>query len=54
MSEVPINTDTIAVEEHSEFEDKTILCGDCTKDFIWSAGEQVFFRDKQLKKPPKR
>jgi len=54
MSEVLINTNTITVEDHSEFEDKTILCGDCTKDFIWSAGEQVFFRDKQLQNPPKR
>ena len=54
MPEVLINTDTIAVEDHPEFEDKTILCGDCSKDFIWSAGEQVFFRDKQLQNPPKR
>lgn len=54
MSEVLIETNTIVVEDHSEFEDKTILCGDCTKDFIWSAGEQVFFRDKQLQNPPKR
>lgn len=54
MSEVLIETNTIVVEDHSEFDDKTILCGDCTKDFIWSAGEQVFFRDKQLQNPPKR
>lgn len=54
MSEVLINTDQIAVEEYAEFEDKTILCGDCSKNFTWSAGEQVFFRDKQLQNPPKR
>lgn len=38
----------------AEFEDKTILCIDCNAHFIWSVGEQVFFRDKQLQNPPKR
>jgi CxxC-x17-CxxC domain-containing protein len=40
--------------DHSEFEDKSILCIDCSSHFIWTAGEQVFFRDKQLQNPPKR
>lgn len=38
----------------SEFEDKSILCIDCSRNFIWSSGEQAFFRDKQLQNPPKR
>ena len=38
----------------SEFDDQPITCIDCTKEFIWTAGEQVFFRDKQLQNPPKR
>jgi CxxC-x17-CxxC domain-containing protein len=38
----------------AEFEDISILCIDCHKDFIWTSGEQVFFRDKQLQNPPKR
>ena len=38
----------------SEFEDKAISCIDCSKDFIWTAGEQAFFRDKKLQNPPKR
>lgn len=38
----------------AEFEDKSILCIDCNSHFIWSVGEQVFFRDKQLQNPPKR
>jgi CxxC-x17-CxxC domain-containing protein len=38
----------------AEFEDVSILCVDCGKDFIWTAGEQTFFRDKQLQNPPKR
>jgi CxxC-x17-CxxC domain-containing protein len=37
-----------------EFEDKSIGCIDCSKDFVWTAGEQTFFRDKQLQNPPKR
>lgn len=38
----------------SEFQDKPIICIDCSNEFIWTAGEQVFFRDKQLQNPPKR
>lgn len=41
-------------EKETELEDKTIVCIDCNKDFIWSVGEQVFFRDKGLQNPPKR
>jgi CxxC-x17-CxxC domain-containing protein len=37
-----------------EFEDTTIKCVDCGEDFIWTAGEQVFFHDKGLKNSPKR
>lgn len=38
----------------SEFEDLTILCIDCGADFVWTVGEQAFFRDKKLQNPPKR
>lgn len=38
----------------SEFEDKEILCIDCSRNFVWSTGEQAFYRDKQLQNPPKR
>ena len=37
-----------------EFEDKEIQCIDCSRNFIWSTGEQAFYRDKQLQNPPKR
>ena len=37
-----------------EFDDVSILCVDCGKEFTWTAGEQTFFRDKQLQNPPKR
>ncbi len=38
----------------TEFQDRTIQCVDCGEDFIWTAGEQVFFHDKGLKNEPKR
>lgn len=38
----------------SDFEDCKIHCVDCGQDFIWTAGEQLFFHDKGLKNPPKR
>jgi CxxC-x17-CxxC domain-containing protein len=43
-----------AAAEAPEFEDRAITCIDCSKDFIWTVGEQVFFRDKRLQNPPKR
>ena len=38
----------------NEFEDEEINCVDCSNKFIWSTGEQTFFRDKGLQNPPKR
>ena len=43
-----------ALTDSSEFEDKPILCIDCGVNFIWTVGEQAFFRDKKLQNPPKR
>ena len=40
--------------DDSEFEDRSMVCIDCNSTFVWSVGEQVFFRDKQLQNPPKR
>lgn len=42
------------IEDEVEFSDKSIECTDCASAFIWSVGEQEFFRDKGLKNPPKR
>ena len=25
------------------FEDKTLVCKDCGKEFVWTAGEQEFY-----------
>lgn len=43
-----------SITEEAEFHDTNITCIDCNADFIWTSGEQVFFRDKNLKNPPKR
>ena len=37
-----------------EFQDKTLICVDCGTEFIWTAGEQLFFADKNFKNEPKR
>src|ERR1700760_2861423 len=37
-----------------EFVDKILKCSDCAKDFVFTAGEQLFFFDKQFKNDPKR
>lgn len=47
-------TELNTYDEDAEFTDQEILCVDCNLNFIWSAGEQAFFRDKGLKNAPKR
>lgn len=37
-----------------EFQDKVLKCVDCGEDFVFTAGEQLFFHDKQFKNEPKR
>jgi CxxC-x17-CxxC domain-containing protein len=37
-----------------QYQDRPITCVDCSKDFTWTAGEQVFFHDKGLQNEPKR
>jgi CxxC-x17-CxxC domain-containing protein len=58
MSESEITGTEVSSEmdsvDGSEFQDKSILCIDCGVDFIWTVGEQAFFRDKKLQNPPKR
>jgi CxxC-x17-CxxC domain-containing protein len=38
----------------TDLNDLSIRCIDCSIDFIWTVGEQAFFRDKKLENPPKR
>jgi CxxC-x17-CxxC domain-containing protein len=37
-----------------EFQDKVLKCVDCGSDFVFTAGEQIFFHDKQFRNQPKR
>lgn len=37
-----------------EFVDRLLKCSDCGTDFVFTAGEQLFFYDKQFKNDPKR
>lgn len=35
-------------------EDKTIVCKDCGKEFVFSVGEQEFFKEKGFENDPVR
>lgn len=37
-----------------QFVDRILICSDCSGEFIFTAGEQLFFHDKQFKNDPKR
>jgi len=37
-----------------EFQDKMIKCIDCGTEFVFTAGEQLFFYDKRFRNEPKR
>jgi CxxC-x17-CxxC domain-containing protein len=37
-----------------QFVDRYLKCIDCKNDFVFTAGEQLFFNDKQFKNDPKR
>jgi CxxC-x17-CxxC domain-containing protein len=50
----PADTKGEWVEVEIEFEDRSILCVDCSEEFIWTGGEQLFFHDKGLMNEPKR
>jgi CxxC-x17-CxxC domain-containing protein len=37
-----------------EFTDRTLTCMDCGGEFVFTAGEQAFFHERQFKNLPKR
>ncbi len=37
-----------------DFIDRVLKCSDCSSDFTFTAGEQLFFSDRQFKNDPKR
>ncbi|MEZ5307572.1 MAG: zinc-ribbon domain containing protein [Pyrinomonadaceae bacterium] len=54
MSDFKDKTDAPDNSSDSGFADLEIRCIDCGNDFVWTSGEQEFFRDKGLKHEPKR
>ena len=36
------------------FQDKTLTCRDCGKEFVFSTGEQEFYQSKGLEREPSR
>src|SRR5215831_13565488 len=37
-----------------EFQDKMLKCVECGADFVFTAGEQMFFQEKNFRNEPKR
>jgi hypothetical protein len=37
-----------------EYHDKVLKCTECGSEFVFTAGEQMFFADKGFKNEPKR
>lgn len=35
-------------------EDKTLVCKDCGKEFVWTVGEQEFYQEKGFENEPTR
>ena len=46
--------ETLAPFSAAQFQDRTLACADCASPFIFTAGEQLFFSEKQFKNDPKR
>jgi CxxC-x17-CxxC domain-containing protein len=41
-------------EQRMEYHDKVLKCVECGGEFVFTAGEQMFFADKGFKNEPKR
>lgn len=37
-----------------DFTDKTLTCRECSKPFVWTAGEQAFYKERELINIPAR
>ncbi len=37
-----------------EFQDRALKCTDCGADFVFTAGEQQFYQEKNFRNEPKR
>jgi CxxC-x17-CxxC domain-containing protein len=41
-------------EQRMEYHDRVLKCAECSAEFVFTAGEQMFFADKGFKNEPKR
>lgn len=41
------------MEKTNEFKDITLICQETGVEFVWTAGEQRFYKEKGLTNPPK-
>lgn len=37
-----------------DYQDRTLVCVECQQEFVFTAGEQLFFHDKNFKNEPRR
>lgn len=51
-----MSTLSLKKEENTmeELQDIIIICKDCGKEFVWTVGEQEFYREKGFTNPPVR
>ena len=42
------------MQDNQGFSDSNLACRDCGKDFVWTAGEQEFYKQKGFDNPPVR
>ena len=42
------------MQSQSTFQDQTLTCRDCGKQFTWTAGEQEFYKQKGFENAPTR
>ena len=52
--EVKIGTEEAAGESKPEFADETLVCVECGKEFVFTAGEQEFYASKGFVNEPQR
>lgn len=52
--EVKVGAENDVTNEKAEFADETLVCVECGKEFVFSAGEQAFYKEKGYTNKPKR
>ena len=43
----------VKIEASEEFQDETLICKECGKEFVFTAGEQAFYKEKGFQNKPK-